>query len=246
MSTPTAVASVPSPCFLLDEGRLRANLELLADASTRSGAKILCALKGFAFQGAAPLVRSYLPGVCASSLAEARLGAQVFGGEVHTYAPAYIDGDFDELARLSTHMTFNSVSELNRYRDRLGHASAGLRINPEYAEVETDLYNPCVPGSRLGVTTEVLGDTLPPSIEGLHSHTMCEQGADTLERTIEHIEARFGPMLDRVRWLNLGGGHAITTTVLRGPLARLGVFAPLLVLALATPTRALGRGRRGR
>jgi len=198
-------AAVPSPCFVLDEARLRANLELLARVQRESGAK-----KGFAMRGSFPLVREYLPGVAASSLSEARLGHEEFGGEVHAYSPAYIPEDFDDVAAVSTHVTFNSLSEFERFASRLGKASAGLRINPEYAEVETDLYNPCVPGSRLGVMADKLAGGLPAGVEGLHFHTLCEKGSDTLERTVERVEAHFGPLLDQVRWLNMGGGHAIT------------------------------------
>jgi carboxynorspermidine decarboxylase len=203
-------AATPSPCFVLEEARLRANLELLDRVQRESGAKIILALKGFAMYGTFPLVRRYLPGVTASSLSEARLGREEHGGEVHAYCTAYIDEDFDALADIASHLTFNSVSQLERYRGRLAGKSAGLRINPEYAEVETDLYNPCVPGSRLGVTAAQLGGRLPDGVEGLHFHTLCEKGSDTLERTLEHVEARFGALLDQVRWLNMGGGHAIT------------------------------------
>jgi carboxynorspermidine decarboxylase len=203
-------AAIPSPCFVLEESRLRANLELLARVQRDSGAKIIGALKGFAMYGAFPLVKQYLPGVTASSLSEARLGAEEFGREVHAYCPAYIPAEFDGIAKIASHITFNSISEYHRYRARLNGRSPGLRINPEYAEVETDLYNPCVPGSRLGVTAAVIGGTLPEGIEGLHFHTLCEKGADTLERTLEQVERRFGDLLDRVRWLNMGGGHAIT------------------------------------
>jgi carboxynorspermidine decarboxylase len=203
---------VPSPCFVLDEARLRRNLELLADVAARSGATIICALKGFAMYGTFPLVRRYLPGVTASSLAEAMLGLEEFGGEVHAYCPAYIPGHFDAIARIASHITFNSIDEYERYRSRLRGSSPGLRINPEYAEVETDLYNPCIPGSRLGVTAAALAAAggLPEGLEGLHFHTLCEKGSDTLARTIEHVEAKFGQLLDRVHWLNMGGGHAIT------------------------------------
>jgi carboxynorspermidine decarboxylase len=203
-------AATPSPCFVLEESRLRANLELLAHVQRESGAKIILALKGFAMYGTFPLVRQYLPGVTASSLSEARLGREEHGGEVHAYCTAYIDEDFDAIAAIASHVTFNSVGQFERYRGRLAGKSAGLRINPEYAEVETDLYNPCVPGSRLGVTAAQLGGKLPEGVEGLHFHTLCEKGSDTLERTLEHVEARFGSLLDQVRWLNMGGGHAIT------------------------------------
>jgi carboxynorspermidine decarboxylase len=203
-------AATPSPCFVLDEARLRANLELLAGVQRDSGAEIILALKGFAMYGTFPLVREYLPGVTASSLSEARLGAEEFGGEVHAYCPAYIDADFDAIVDIASHVSFNSLGEYARYRDRLRGRSPGLRINPEYAEVETDLYNPCVPGSRLGVTARHLGGRLPDGVEGLHFHTLCEKGSDTLERTLERVEDRFGPLLDQARWLNMGGGHAIT------------------------------------
>ncbi|MCB9631310.1 MAG: carboxynorspermidine decarboxylase [Sandaracinus sp.] len=203
-------AATPSPCFVLEEARLRANLELLAHVQRESGAKIILALKGFSMYGTFPLVRKYLPGVTASSLSEARLGREEHGGEVHAYCPAYVDEDFDAIAQIASHLTFNSVGQFERFRGRLAGKSAGLRINPEYAEVETDLYNPCIPGSRLGVTAAQLGGRLPEGVEGLHFHTLCEKGSDTLERTLEHVEARFGALLDQVRWLNMGGGHAIT------------------------------------
>lgn len=203
-------AATPSPCFVLEASRLRANLELLARVQRESGATIICALKGFAMYGTFPLVREYLPGVTASSLSEARLGAEEFGGEIHAYCPAYIPDEVEGIAELASHLTFNSVSDYLRHRSKLKSRSAGLRINPEYAEVETDLYNPCVPGSRLGVTAAALGGVLPEGIEGLHFHTLCEKGSDTLERTLEHVERKFGDLLDQVRWLNMGGGHAIT------------------------------------
>ncbi len=201
---------IPSPCYVLDEKLLRRNLELLRHVAEASGATVICALKGYAVPATFPLVRRFLPGVTASSLAEARLGRDVFGGVVHAYCPAYVPTDFDEIVAASTHVTFNSLGEWKRYRGRLAGASAGLRINPEYAEVETDLYNPCVPGSRLGLTAAALGGALPDGIAGLHSHTLCEKGADTLERTLERIEAAFDRPLRQARWLNLGGGHAIT------------------------------------
>ncbi|MFV8753944.1 carboxynorspermidine decarboxylase [Nannocystaceae bacterium ST9] len=203
-------AATPSPCFVLEESRLRANLELLARVQRESGATIICALKGFAMYGTFPLVRQYLPGVTASSLSEARLGAEEFGGQVHAYCPAYIPAEFEGIAAIASHVTFNSIGEYLRYRSQLKGRSPGLRINPEYAEVETDLYNPCVPGSRLGVSAALLAGVLPEGVEGLHFHTLCEKGSDTLERTLEHVERKFGDLLDRVRWLNMGGGHAIT------------------------------------
>lgn len=203
-------SATPSPCFVIDELRLRDNLERLAQVQRDAGVKIICALKGFAAYGTFPLLRRYLPGVTASSLSEARLGQEEFGSEVHAYCPAYIPGDFDAMASIAKHVTFNSVGEYQRYRPRLGGSSPGLRINPQYAEVEVDMYNPCAPGSRLGVTADELGGALPEGIEGLHFHSLCENGADALERTLVEVERRFGPLLDQVRWLNMGGGHALT------------------------------------
>ncbi|MEE9383535.1 MAG: carboxynorspermidine decarboxylase [Nannocystaceae bacterium] len=200
----------PSPCFVLDELRLRTNLALLQRIQHMSGAKIICALKGFAMYEAFPILREYLPGVAASSLSEVTLGHEYFGGEIHVYCPAYVPAHFAQLVQHASHITFNSISEYLRYEGRLGGASPGLRINPEYAEVDTELYNPCLPGSRLGITATQLVTGLPAGIEGLHFHSLCEKGSDTLARTMEQIEQRFGTLLDRIRWLNMGGGHAIT------------------------------------
>ncbi len=207
-------ASIPSPCFVLDEAALRRNLELLAQVQDASGARILLALKGFALPAALPLVRRYLPGTTASSLNEARLGHEIFGGEVHACAPVYLESEFDAIADLISHITFNSLSQWERYRDRViarePRLSPAIRINPEHSEVATDLYNPGVPGSRLGINAAELGDRLPEGIEGLHVHTLCECGADALERMLVSLERQFAPLLHQAKWLNLGGGHLIT------------------------------------
>lgn len=203
---------IPSPCYVLDEALLRKNLELLKYVQDQSGAKIIVAFKGFAMYSAFDLVRQYLPGATASSLNEARLGHEELRGEVHAYSPAYLDQEIDEMLSLCSHITFNSLSQWEHHKAKTlaSGVEAALRINPEYSEVTTDLYNPCIIGSRLGVRAEQLGDTLPEGIVGLHSHTLCENGADTLERTLEAIESRFGHLLHQAKWLNLGGGHAIT------------------------------------
>lgn len=205
---------VPSPCFLLDEKALRINLEILRLVQEAADVRIICALKGFAFWYAFPMLAEYLGGAAASSLNEARLIVEEMGCEAHTYCPVYEDESFDQMLLYSSHMTFNSVSQYNRYADRVRRSgkevSLGLRINPEYSEVETELYDPAQPGSRLGVTREQVGERLPEGIEGLHFHTLCENNSDVLERTLQAVEAKFGDWLRQVRWVNMGGGHWIT------------------------------------
>lgn len=179
-----------------------------------SGAKIILALKGFAMFSTFPLVRQYLHGTTASSLHEARLGYEEFGDEVHVYCPAYLDDEFEDIMRLCNHITFNSINQWERFKNKLKEAdkeiSCGIRINPEYAEVETDLYNPCAIGTRLGITADQLGDNLPDGIEGIHFHTLCESDSHALERTLRVIEDRFGAILHQAKWLNWGGGHLMT------------------------------------
>ncbi len=205
---------IPTPCYVLDERALRRNLEILDRVQRATGAQILCALKGFALFSAFPIVRQYLPGVTASSLNEARLGFEEFGGEVHACAPAYLDDEFDDLLFFCSHITFNSLAQWDRFKSRVQASdtpvSAALRINPEHSEVRTALYDPCAPGSRLGVIADQLGGQLPDGIDGLHFHTLCECRADALERTLEAVEKRFGSLLHASSWLNMGGGHHIT------------------------------------
>lgn len=215
-------AEIPSPCYVLNEAKLRRNLELLKRVQDEAGVEIICALKGFAMFSAFPLVSQYLAGATASSLNEARLIANEWGTKAHTYAPAYRDDEFDEILELSSHLTFNSWSQWERFRKRVADfnqrletenpkpLSCGIRINPQYSEVATDLYNPCIPGSRLGVVRSALPDRLPPEVEGLHFHTLCENDSHTLERTLHAVELRFGDLLQQVKWLNMGGGHLIT------------------------------------
>jgi carboxynorspermidine decarboxylase len=203
--------SIPSPCYVLEENLLVANLELLKRVQQEAGIEIICALKGFSFYHEFPLVKQYLAGATASSLHEARLAFEEMGVKPHVYSPAYLESEWEELASYAGHITFNSLNQYHQYKDR-AHASGiscGLRINPEYAEVETDMYNPCVAGSRLGIRRSDLGD-LPTGIEGLHSHTLCENDSFVLERTLAVIEEKFGDLLPSLKWLNLGGGHLIT------------------------------------
>ncbi|MCB9497736.1 MAG: carboxynorspermidine decarboxylase [Fibrobacteria bacterium] len=210
----TEFSRVPSPCYVMEEARLRANLELLRSVMDQTGVKIICALKGFSFWRAFPLVREYLPGATASSLNEALLAHHEMGGEVHVYAPVYGEDEFGQILDLAGHLSFNSFSQWERFRDRTlahpGKPSPGIRVNPEYSQVETDLYNPCAPFSRLGVIASQFRDDLLDGIEGLHVHALCEQGSDAFEGLLGAFEERFGRYLARMKWVNFGGGHHIT------------------------------------
>ena len=208
------MSKLPSPCYLLDENLLRRNLQLIKSVKERAGVDIILAFKAFALWEAFPIVREYIPTSTASSIHEARLAYEELGCLAHTYSPAYTDDTFDDILRYSSHITFNSLSQYNRFYNRVAaynrHISCGLRINPEFSDVETDLYNPCAPGSRLGVVAEQLPATLPEGIEGLHFHTLCESSSYDLERTLAVVEQRFAPWLSQVKWLNMGGGHLMT------------------------------------
>jgi carboxynorspermidine decarboxylase len=205
---------VQTPAFIVDRGALRAHLAVLSDVQERSGATILLALKAFASPGFAADIRKVLPGIAASGPHEARMGREGFGGEVHTYSPAYSPRYFSEVIRDSDHIVFNSLAEFGRHREAVSASprsiACGLRINPQHSEVETAIYDPCAPGSRLGMTREQLGTSLPEGITGLHFHTLCELGSDALERTLAAIEERFGDLLPNLTWMNWGGGHHIT------------------------------------
>ena len=210
----TDFSQVPSPCYVLDQARLRANLELLSRVQRETGAKIICALKGFSFWRAFPQVRGYLPGATASSLNEALLASREMGGELHVYAPAYGDGEIGFLLDLADHISFNSFAQWERFRETtLTHPrrpSPGIRVNPEYSQVETDLYNPCAPFSRLGVVLSEFREDLLDGVEGLHVHALCEQNSDAFEGLLSAFEDRFGRFLSRMKWVNFGGGHHIT------------------------------------
>jgi carboxynorspermidine decarboxylase len=207
-------SQIPSPCYVLEEKLLLKNLELINRVQTQSGAEIILALKGFSMYKMFPMVKKYLSGATASSLNEARLIFEEMDCLAHSYAPAYKPEEFEELMGYSSHITFNSLNQFQQFKNQVDaferKISMGLRINPQYAEVSTDMYNPCVVGSRLGITRDALGGTLPEGIEGLHSHTMCENDSYVLERTLVHIEEKFGDLLHQIKWLNLGGGHLIT------------------------------------
>ena len=201
----------PTPIYIIEEQKLRRNLRLIADVAQQADAEIILAFKAFALWKTFPIFREYINSTTASSLSEARLALEEFGAKAHTFSPAYTDQEIDEIVACSSHLTFNSLSQYERYHDRVaGKASIGLRVNPEYSEVGTLLYNPCAPGTRFGVSADKLPDTLPADIEGFHCHCHCESGADVLERTLVHIEEKFSRWFPQLKWLNLGGGHLMT------------------------------------
>lgn len=203
------LSRVPSPCFVVDEVKLRENLQILKSLSDDSGAEILLALKAFSMWSMAPMIGDYLAGTCASGLWEAKLARAHYGGKLATYAPAFKPSEFSYIAALSDHVVFNSLAQFDRFHPGLGAAEAGLRINPEHSEGEVEKYDPCAAGSRLGQPVSHI-DILPDAMRGLHMHTLCEQGFAPLARTVQAI----GPFLEaqkgKIEWLNLGGGHLIT------------------------------------
>ena len=208
------INQIETPCYVLEEKLLRRNLSLIKSVKERSGVNIILAFKAFALWKAFPIVREYIPYSTASSIHEARLAFEEMGSLAHTYSPAYTDKDFPQILKYSSHITFNSLSQFDYFYPavlRSGRkVSCGIRINPEYSAVETDLYNPCAPGSRLGITADLLPDRLPEGIEGLHFHTLCESTSYELEKTLDVVEKRFGKYLQQVKWLNMGGGHLMT------------------------------------
>ncbi|MBM3867589.1 MAG: carboxynorspermidine decarboxylase [Verrucomicrobia bacterium] len=209
------LSQVPSPCHVLHRGLLEQNLRVLRSVMDRSGAKVLLALKGFAQFSEAKLIAKHLAGTTASGIHEALLGREEFGGEVHAYSPAFKDEEFARLLRVADHISFNSPTQWKRHKAAAlasgRKISFGLRVNPEHAEVDVELYNPCAAGSRLGtLRSEIRSADDLDGLEGLHFHTMCQQGSDVLERTVAAFEAKFGEFIPRMKWVNFGGGHHIT------------------------------------
>ncbi|WP_100487032.1 carboxynorspermidine decarboxylase [Sporolactobacillus pectinivorans] len=205
---------VPSPGYVVDERLLTKNLEILKSIQDRTGCKILLAQKAFSMFALYPLIGNYLSGVASSSLFEARLGHEEMGKEVHVYSPAYSDGDFENILNYADHIVFNSFSQWKHFKDRVQRSpkkiECGIRVNPEYSEVETGLYDPCAPYSRMGVTKANFHPEWLDGIDGLHFHTLCEQNSDALEHTLQIIDKKFGKYLKEMKWLNFGGGHHIT------------------------------------
>lgn len=211
---PIDFTQFPSPCYIMEEELLRKNLTLIRDVAQRADVEIILAFKSFAMWRSFPIFREYIDHSTASSPYEARLALEEFGSKAHTYSPAYTEADFPEIMRCSSHITFNSLSQFVRFYPQVkAYAepiSCGLRVNPEYSEVETELYNPCAPGTRFGVVADQLPDQLPAGIEGFHCHCHCESSSYELERTLVHLEQRFARWFPQLRWLNLGGGHLMT------------------------------------
>lgn len=205
---------IPSPAYVLDEKLLRKNLELIKRVQQEAGIEIILAFKGFAMWSAFPLVREYLSGATASSLFEARLCFEEMCTKAHVYAPVYFEGEIDELLSYSSHITFNSFKQFDKYfakTQQAGHKiSCGIRVNPEYSDVETDLYNPSAAGSRLGVGIDEFPETLPEGVEGIHFHVLCESDSYSLEKVLKNLEHKFGKYLHKVKWVNMGGGHLMT------------------------------------
>ncbi|HNQ37717.1 MAG TPA: carboxynorspermidine decarboxylase [Prolixibacteraceae bacterium] len=204
----------PSPCFVIEEEKLRNNLALISRVMKEAGVEIIPAFKGFSMWSVFPVLREFVTGASASSLNEARLCYEEMKVHAHTYAPAYTPADFPEILRYSSHIVFNSMAQLERHigevRAYPRKISVGLRVNPEFSEVQPLIYNACSPGSRLGILAADLPDQLPPEVEGLHFHTLCESGATDLEKTLEAFENRFGRYIPQVKWINMGGGHLMT------------------------------------
>lgn len=205
---------IPSPCYVMEEALLRKNLALIKHVKDRAGVNIILAFKAFALWKSFPIIREYIPYSTASSIYEAQLAFEEMGSPAHTYSPAYTEKDFPTILKYSSHVTFNSLSQFERFYPMVvadgERVSCGLRINPEYSEVETELYNPTAPGTRMGVTSNLIGKQLPEGIEGLHFHTLCESTSFDLEKTLLEVEKRFGHLLSQVKWLNMGGGHLMT------------------------------------
>ena len=211
------IKSIPSPCYVMEEEALRKNLRLIQQVAKRAEVEIILAFKAFALWKSFPIFREYIQHTTASSPYEARLAYEEFGSPAHTYSPAYEEESFAEILRCSSHVTFNSLSQYERfhamakeYSDNGRAVSLGIRVNPEYSEIETELYNPCAPGSRFGVLAAQLPSELPAGIDGFHIHCHCESGADAFARTLRRIEEKFSAWFPQLQWINFGGGHLMT------------------------------------
>ena len=205
------IEELQTPCYVIDKRQLEENLKILREVADEAGCKILLAQKAYSCYDTYPLIAKYLDGTTASGLFEARLGYEKMGKENHIFSPAYKEKEFDEIVQICDHILFNSIAQVNKFKDRLQGRSAGLRINPECSTKEGHaIYDPCAPGSRLGVTIKNFDESALNVIDGLHFHTLCEQNSDDLVKTLLAVEEKFGRYLHRVQWLNFGGGHHIT------------------------------------
>ena len=210
----SVLSLVETPMYIVEENLLRANLSLIHDVAQRADVEIILAFKAFALWKTFPIVREYINSTTASSLSEARLAYEEFGAPAHTFSPAYTDSEIGQIAKCSSHLSFNSLSQYERMREKARSANSqisfGLRVNPEYSEISTLLYNPCAPGTRFGVSADKLPAQLPSDIEGFHCHCHCESGADVFQRTLAHIEEKFAGWFPQLKWINFGGGHLMT------------------------------------
>lgn len=205
---------IPSPCYVMEEELLRKNLELIRSVKERAGVEIILAFKAFSMWKAFPIIREYVPYSTASSAFEAQLAYEEMGSPAHTFCPAYTEENFPLFIRYSSHIVFNSLTQFEKFYPETVKSrkkvSCGIRVNPEFSEVETELYNPAMPGSRFGVVIEDLGEKLPEGVEGIHFHTLCESSSFDLEKTLNEVDRKFGHLLTQVKWLNMGGGHLMT------------------------------------
>ena len=205
---------IKMPAYILEEEKLRRNLSLIKGIADEAGIEIILAFKAFALWKTFPIFREYINSTTASSLSEARLAYEEFGAPAHTFSPAYTDLEIEDIARMSSHLTFNSLSQYSRHHTKAletnSNLKLGIRVNPEYSEVGTDIYNPCAPGTRFGVLASQLPERLPEDITGFHCHCHCESGADVFQRTLVHIEEKFSKWFDQLEWINFGGGHLMT------------------------------------
>ena len=205
---------IKMPAYILEEEKLRRNLSLIKGVADEAGIEIILAFKAFALWKTFPIFREYINSTTASSLSEARLAYEEFGAPAHTFSPAYTDLEIEDIARMSSHLTFNSLSQYSRHHTKAletnSNLKLGIRVNPEYSEIGTDIYNPCAPGTRFGVLASQLPERLPEDISGFHCHCHCESGADVFQRTLVHIEEKFSKWFDQLEWINFGGGHLMT------------------------------------
>ena len=210
----SVLEQVQTLMYIVEENLLRDNLSLIRDVAQRADVEIIMAFKAFALWKTFSIVREYINSTTASSLIEARLAYEEFGAPAHTFSPAYTDSEIEQIAKCSSHLSFNSLSQYTRMREKAREANAqlsfGLRVNPEYSEISTLLYNPCAPGTRFGVSADKLPAILPSDIEGFHCHCHCESGADVFQRTLVHIEEKFAKWFPQLKWINFGGGHLMT------------------------------------
>lgn len=210
----TTFEGLSRPAYVLEEARLRKNLELISSVAKAADVEIILAFKAYALWKTFPIFREYISATTASSLYEARLGREEFGSPTHTFSPAYTDYEIDDIARCSSHLSFNSLTQMERFAERTKAVnpsiSLGLRVNPEYSEVETEIYNPCAPGTRFGISADKLPAQLPDYIDGFHCHCHCESSAETFVRSLSHIEDKFSGWFKQLKWINFGGGHLMT------------------------------------